>query len=67
MEIIKITEGPEVFSDCLIRTERCSSHAPCSLHDKISPYRNGLSKVLQTETIADIVSEFRQDSERIRI
>ena len=67
LAIVDIMDGPGTFTNCLIRTEPCSKNAPCSLHDKVSPYRDSLRKVLQTESIADIVSEFRHDSDRIRI
>ena len=67
MEVIEIIDGPGAFTSCLIRTENCSTEHPCSLHDKVTSYRTGLKKVLQTESIADLVSEFRHDSKRIRI
>ena len=67
MEIIEIIDGTGSFDDCVIRTSRCSQDAPCSLHDKISPYRNGMRSLLLTETIADLAGEFRKGNERIRI
>jgi len=67
MEIIEIIDGSGSFDDCVIRTSRCSQETPCSLHDKIAPFRKGIKSLLLTETIADLAAEFRQGNERIRI
>ena len=67
MEIIDVIDGVDAFNQCLIRTSICSDEAPCSLHDKVGPYRKGLRSTLLTESIADLASEFRKGNERIRI
>lgn len=67
MDIVDIIDGSDAFNLCLIRTETCSKDNPCSLHDAVEGYRKGLRTTLITETIADLVSEFRKGNERIRI
>ena len=67
MEIIEIIDGEESFDQCVIRTSSCTDENPCSLHDKIVPYYNGMKSLMLTETIADLASEFRKGNERIRI
>lgn len=67
MEIIEIIDGTDAFDTCEIRTSKCSHDEPCSLHDKLSPLRNKLKSIYVTETIADLVSEFRQGKDRIKI
>jgi Rrf2 family protein len=67
MEIIEIIDGTDSFDECVIRTSRCRHDSPCSLHEKIAPYRKGIKNLMVTESIADLVSEFRQDHQRIRI
>ncbi len=67
MDIVDIIDGSDAFNLCLIRTETCSEDNPCSLHDAVEGYRKGLRTTLITETIADLVSEFRKGNERIRI
>lgn len=67
MEIVEIIDGTDSFDECVIRTSRCDHDAPCSLHDKISTHRTGIKNLMMTETIADLVSEFRHDHQRIRI
>lgn len=67
MEIIEIIDGTNAFNQCVIRTSGCSHENPCSLHDKIAPYQNGMRSLLLTESIADLASEFRKGNERIRI
>lgn len=67
IEIINIIDGMDTFKQCLIRNELCSTDNPCSLHEKVAPYRKGLISTLHTETIADLVSEFRKGKEKISI
>ena len=67
MEIIEIMDGKEVFDMCVIRTSPCDHDNPCSMHHKMAPTRRDMKMMFSTETIADLVSEFREGKERIRI
>lgn len=67
MEIIEIIDGKDVFSECVIRTTSCDPNRPCSMHHKISTARGDIRRIFSTETIADLVSEFREGKENIRI
>jgi len=67
MEIIEIVDGKEILNDCVIRTTRCDHTQPCSMHHKLAPLRIEIKRLFATETIADLVSEFREGKERIRI
>ena len=67
MEIIEVIDGKGVFENCVIRTEPCNDNQPCSMHGKLSRARAELRSVFTTETISDLVSEFREGNERIRI
>jgi DNA-binding IscR family transcriptional regulator len=67
MEIIEIIDGKDVFNDCAIRTSACDPNRPCSMHQKLSPQRGEMRRIFASETIADLVSEFREGKERISI
>ncbi len=67
MEIIEVIDGTEIFDTCVIRTSKCSYDAPCSMHDKMAPLRSEIKSLFLTESIADLVSEFRNGKERIRL
>lgn len=67
MELIEIMDGKDTFDKCAIRTEPCDHLNPCSMHNKLAPPRAEMKRVFATETIADLVSEFREGKERIRI
>ena len=67
MDIVEIVDGRDIFDTCVIRTTKCSYDSPCSLHDSIAPLRREMKKIFETETIADLASEFRHGKERIRI
>ena len=67
MDIIEIMDGKDTFDKCAIRTAHCDHTNPCSMHNKLGPPRGEVKRVFATETIADLVSEFREGKERIRI
>ena len=67
MEIIEIMDGKDTFDKCVIRTSTCDNANPCSMHHKLAPIRKEMKLVFTTETIADLVSEFREGKERIRL
>lgn len=67
MEIIEIMDGKNILNDCVIRTTPCDPKQPCSMHHKLAPLRIEIKHLFATETIADLVSEFREGKERIRI
>lgn len=67
MEIVETIDGRDVFNDCVIRTTSCDPNRPCSMHQKLAPAREEIQRIFSTETIADLVSEFREGKERIRI
>jgi len=67
MEIIELIDGGDVFNTCVIRTSSCSHENPCALHDKIAQLRNEERMLFSTESIADLVSEFREAKDRLRI
>lgn len=67
MEIIEIIDGKDVFNTCVIRTTPCDPANPCSMHRQLEPARKEIRGIFSTETIADLVSEFRERKENIRI
>ena len=67
MEVINTMDGKDSFDSCVIRTTPCDDMRPCSLHHKLAPLRGKIKTLFSTETIADLVSEFREGKERIRI
>lgn len=67
MDVIEIIDGSNSFEICVIRNCACDHKNPCSMHDKMAPLWHEMKRVFTTETIADLVSEFKEDRERIRI
>ena len=67
MEIIELIDGSDSFNTCAIRTTPCDPAHPCSIHDRVSQLRNQERMLYATESIADLVSEFREGKDRIRI
>ena len=67
MDVIEVIDGRDSFEICVIRNSPCDPSNPCSMHDKMAPPWNQMKRVLATETIADLVSEIRENKEKIRI
>ena len=67
MEVIDVIDGVGSFETCVIRTSSCKHDKPCSMHHKMALPWSEMRRVFATETIADLVSEFREHKERIRI
>lgn len=67
MDIVAIVDGTDIFETCLVRTTKCSDEEPCGIHDSVTAVRKELKHFFLNQTIADLASEFRRDSGRIRI
>ena len=67
MDIVEIVDGTDMFDTCLVRTTKCSDEEPCGVHDSVTAIRKELKHFFIHQTIADLASEFRRDSGRIRI
>lgn len=67
IDVIDAIEGTAFLTNCVIRTSPCDHSRPCSLHHKMAPIRLEMRSLYSTETIADLVSEFREGREKIRI
>lgn len=67
MEIIEVIDGKDIFNDCVIRTTACDPNNLCSMHGKLAAARAEIRTIFSTESIADLVSEFREGKERISI
>ncbi|MCJ7715295.1 MAG: Rrf2 family transcriptional regulator [Anaerolineales bacterium] len=67
MEVIDVIDCSGSFETCVIRNSTCDHENPCRMHDKMAPLWNEMRRVFATETIADLVSEYRENKELIRI
>ncbi len=67
MDIVEIVDGTDIFDTCLVRTTQCSEESPCGIHDSVTAIRKEVKQFFENQTIADLATEFRRDSGRIRI
>lgn len=70
LEIVRIIDGEEAFTNCLIHDCSChsveQSNKICPVHEEYSRYRNDLKEAFSKMTIADLVKR-AGDSEKIVI
>ena len=67
LDVVEGIDGKDNLGNCVIKSTTCDATEPCSVHHKLSLIRGQVKIMLTTETIADLVSEFREREERIRI
>ena len=67
LDVVEAIDGKENLGSCVIKSITCEATEPCSVHHKLTHMRGQVKKMLRAETIADLVSEFREREERIRI
>ena len=67
LDVVEAIDGKENLGSCVIKSITCEANEPCSVHHKVTHMRSQVKKMLRAETIADLVSEFREREERIRI
>ena len=52
IDILVITDGSLVFSQCALNIKRCNADHPCPLHHDFAVCRDGMLKVLAEKTVA---------------
>ncbi|MEZ5070052.1 MAG: Rrf2 family transcriptional regulator [Bacteroidales bacterium] len=67
MEIVEVIDGTGTFDRCVIGTSNCQPDHPCSMHHKLAPLRKEMKHMLQTETLADLVSAFHRGANPLRL
>ena len=51
IDILKITDGSLVFSQCALGLKRCNAEYPCPLHNDFATCRNGMLHALSLKTV----------------
>lgn len=54
-EIVRIIDGDKIYTGCGIGLKQCNSKSPCPLHFKFVEIRNDLKKMLEENTLHDIL------------
>lgn len=58
LEIIKVIDGMDLFTECLIGLKSCREYGhdvvPCPIHDKFRPISNQLYELFKDETIGKL-------------
>ena len=53
-DIILCIDGPDVFSQCVLGLPECDNEKPCTMHEEVYKYKQGILEVLQNEQIHEI-------------
>lgn len=68
-DIVKITDGTDVFDTCVLGYRVClndkSKQKICPVHPKTTPLINELNKLYRQETIGSIVAKMKESNEKL--
>lgn len=56
MDILKVTDGKDQFTSCVLHFRNCNEKYPCPLHKKVEQYRHSLVKNLSEITIGKLIA-----------
>jgi len=57
VDILKITDGNLVFTQCALGIKRCNAEYPCPLHHDFAACRNGMLQAVSTKTVGMLAAE----------
>lgn len=60
IEIVLITDGPDILTRCAFGLEKCSSEKPCPFHDKFKSIREELKTSLSDISVYDMALKTEQ-------
>lgn len=60
IEIVLITDGPDILTRCAFGLDKCSSEKPCPFHFKYKPIRESLQHTLSEISIYDMALKTEQ-------
>ena len=54
-DIVKVLDGDTIYTGCGLGLEQCDANSPCPLHYKFVEIRESLKKMLEDNTLYDIL------------
>ena len=67
IEIVLITDGPDILTRCAFGLDKCSSEKPCPFHFKYKPIRESLEQSLSEISIYDMALKTEQGEAFLKI
>jgi len=67
LDLIKIIEGDDLFTLCVLGLPGCGDDTPCPLHEKWQYYRQNLEDTFKDTSIDDLVNKMESSDLRISI
>lgn len=57
IQLVELTDGRELFNNCILGLKNCNSRNPCPLHDEIGLMRSQLLVKFAKTSIGDLIDE----------
>lgn len=61
LDLIVITDGVEIFDNCVLRVKECGGDRPCPMHAQMESVKHNLKAILSNTTIADLLEGDKAD------
>jgi Rrf2 family protein len=65
IDIVRVLEGPDFFSKCLLGLPGCGVFAPCPVHDFWSSVRSAMEGEFHNTSLADLGRKINEDRLRL--
>lgn len=65
--IVDAIDGPAIFSRCVMGLNHCSEINPCPLHHRFKEQRQRLTELMQQDTLAELLQEYRSRNTFLKI
>lgn len=56
-EVVQLIDGDDIFTNCGLGLQKCSSENPCPVHDDFKEVRNGLIAMVQKYSFYDLAQK----------
>ncbi len=63
--VVVSVDGPAVFTSCVLGFDECGSANPCSLHNQVFAYREGLKRQMEESTIGEMAARVKRKGGKI--
>ena len=59
-EIVTVTDGSDMFDNCLISLRSCNEEdIPCPVHDKFAPLRDEIKNLFKKQTLGSLAGDIK--------
>ena len=66
LDVVRVLEGMDLFTECVFGLDKCSDHFPCPLHHKWFRIRKEISEMMASTNFAQLALDTNTFDFRIK-